>query len=171
MRMNQQLPDPLGSALPVLQVGFKIEQENRSISAAEVARVEAFYQEYKFLVDIPYDLIMAHIHENNRDYRRAIQGYITTLSRYPRRLMLQKYIARCYRKMGDPEAALATINQLLAVYPNDPSVLYELYRIQQLTDASAARSILVRLADIWQQADEVYLPAIEVRKVLGEGAS
>ena len=170
-RMNQQLPDPLGSALPVLQVGFKIEQENRPISAAEVALVEAFYQEYKFLVDVPYDLIMARILENNRDYRRAIQGYITTLSRYPRRLMLQKYIARCYRKLGDSEAALATINQLLAVYPNDPSALYELYRIQQLTDASAARSTLVRLADIWQQADEVYLPAIEVRKALGEGAS
>ena len=170
-RMNQQLPDPLGGALPVLQVRFKIEQENRPISADEVARVEAFYQEYKSLVDMPYDLIMACIHENNRDYRQAIQGYITTLSQYPRRLMMQKYIARCYRKMGDPEAALVTINQLLAVYPNDPSVLYELYRIQQLTETSAARSTLVRLAAIWQQADEVYLPAIEVRKALEEGVS
>ena len=170
-KADEQLPDPLGSALPVLWVGFKIEQEDRPISAEEVARVEAFYQEYKFLVDIPYDLIMAHIHENNRDYRRALQGYITTLSLYPGRLMLQKYMARCYRKMGDAEAALATIEELLAVYPNDPGVLFELYRIQRLTDASAAREILNRLADIWQNADDVYLPAIEVRKALGEGAS
>ncbi|MQY62726.1 MAG: tetratricopeptide repeat protein, partial [Calditrichaeota bacterium] len=119
-KADEQLPDPLGSALPVLWVGFKIEQEDRPISAEEIARVEAFYQEYKFLVDIPHDLIMARIHENNRDYRRALQGYITTLSLYPRRLMLQKYMARCYRKMGDAEAALATIEELLAVYPNDP---------------------------------------------------
>ena len=85
--------------------------------------------------------------------------------------MLQKYMARCYRKLGDPEAALATINQLLAVYPNEPSVLYELYRIQLLTDATAARETLSRLADIWSDADEVYLPAIEVRKALAEGVS
>ncbi|MFB0517282.1 MAG: tetratricopeptide repeat protein [Candidatus Neomarinimicrobiota bacterium] len=164
--MSPQLPDPWDRAMYVLQVEFKTNQEGRPISSEERTQVEAFFQEYKFLVEIPRELMMARIHENNGRYRQAIQGYITTLSRYPKRLMVQKYIARAYRRLGDAEAALATINQLLAVYPHDPEVLYELYQIQRLTDSAAAREILTRLTDIWREADRVYLPAREVRRAL-----
>jgi tetratricopeptide (TPR) repeat protein len=167
-KVDKNMPDPWSSALPVLLVEFKLEQEGRSISPEEEATVRTFFDEYKFLVDTPQELIIGRIHENNGRYREAIQEYISTLSHYPRRLRVQMTMARAYRKMGDAVAALATLKQLLAIYPYDPDILFELYQSQRLADPAAARETLIRLAAIWSGADEVFLPARAVRKALAE---
>ena len=167
--MDRQLPDPWDRAARVVQVLFKLSREDKPVSAEEIALVELFYDEYELLADVPpVELIMARIQASNQEYRRAIQGYITTLSHYPRRLKIQSEIARAYLKMGQGEAALATINQLLAIYPNDPDALHELYKIQLLVDEATARKTLLRLGEIWSTADEVFLPAREIRARLAE---
>ncbi|UCH11079.1 MAG: hypothetical protein JSU61_04090 [Fidelibacterota bacterium] len=167
-KVDKNMPDPWGSALPVLRVEFKLEQEDRIITPQEESAVRTFFNEYKFLADTPQELIIGRIHENNGRYLEAIQQYIATLSHYPRRLMVQMYMARVYRKMDDAVAALATLDQLRAVYPHDPDVLFELYQNQRLADPPAARKTLARLAEIWSDADEVFLPAREVRQALRE---
>ena len=165
---DQPLPEPWGSAMQVLQVEYKLTQGDRPITAAEEALVDEFFREYKFLVDTPHEEIAARIHEMNGRFLPAIQGYITTLSHYPRRLMIQRDIARTYRKMGDAVGAMTMIKQLLEIYPHDPDVLLELYRIQERVDPVAARETLLRLSEMWQNADDVFLPAREIFTALEE---
>ncbi len=159
------LPDPWGRAAAVIRVAYKVELPGQSISEAEIALVDSFYSEYK-LLDMPRELIMARIATNRGEYVKAIQGYINTLSRYPRRLQVQRDMARAYRLMGDGQAARTTIDQLLKVYPHEPSVLYELYRIQVINTDPAATKTLAHLLDIWQGADDIFLPPLEVRASL-----
>ncbi len=167
--LDRQLPDPWDRAARVVQVLFKLSRDHMPISSEEIALVESFYGEYELRADIPpVELIMARIQASNQDYRRAIQGYITTLSHYPRRLNIQREIARAYRRLDQGEAALATIHQLLAITPHDPDALYELYQIQVLVDEAAARKTLLQLGDVWSAADEVFLPAREIRARLAE---
>jgi tetratricopeptide (TPR) repeat protein len=161
-QVDQQLPEPWGSAMQVLRVEFKLTRGDHSVTIEEEALVDDFFQEYRLLVDTPQEEIAARIHEMNGRFLPAIQGYITTLSHYPRRLMIQRDIARTYRKMGDAVGAMTMIKQLLEVYPHNPDVLLELYRIQERVDPVAARETLLRLGEIWQNADDVFLPAREV---------
>lgn len=165
--MDVHLPSPWNDVLDVMQIYFRLSRENPAITDREMEQVEAFYQEYKLLVDVPGELMNARIRESRGEYRQAIHGYIAALSRYPKRLMVQRHVARCYRQLGDEEAALATIRELLAVYPNDPAALYEQYRILRGAGADGAQIPLHRLAAIWAEADEVYLPARDVRQALG----
>jgi tetratricopeptide (TPR) repeat protein len=164
-QIDQLLPEPWSRALPVLRLEYKLAQGNRPVTAEEEIQVEDFFREYKFL-DTPYELITARIHEMNSRFLPAIQGYITTLSHYPKRLMIQRDIARTYRKMGDAVGAMTMIDQLLEVYPHDPDVLFELYKIQVRINPDTARETLLRLGKIWENADRVFLPAQEVRAVL-----
>ena len=142
------------------------EVPGQALSEEEIARVDSFYIQYKYLVDMPKELIMAHIATNRGEYVKAIQGYITTLSRYPQRLLVQRHMARAYRLMGDGQAARTTIDQLLKAYPHEPSVLYELYRIQVMNSDPAATRTLAHLLDIWQNADDIFLPPRQVRESL-----
>ena len=160
------LPDPWGRAAGVIRVTYKVELPGQSISEEEIALVDSFYSEYKYLVDMPKELIMAHIATNRGEYVKAIQGYITTLSRYPQRLLVQRHMARAYRLMGDGQADRTTIDQLLKAYPHEPSVLYELYRIQVMNSDPAATRTLAHLLDIWQNADDIFLPPRQVRESL-----
>lgn len=164
--MDMHLPDPWNLALDVVQVSYKLAQENSTISEDEIAKVDTFYSEYKFLVDLPHELISAQIDEHKGNYREAIQGYILTLQHYPRRILTQIHIAEVYRKMGIYEAAMESVRELLAIYPNDPRVLYELAQIQIVSDKSAALETLNRLAEIWSEADEIFLPAQKVNAEL-----
>jgi len=169
-QFGDDLPEPWDQAYDVFQVQYKLDKgpAGGPISTEDQALVELFYSEYKFLVDVPYELITARIKSGNSDYLGAIQGFITTLSRYPRRVMIQKDIAQAYRQLGDHEAALTTIDQLLKVYPHQPEVIYELYRVQRLADPAAANETLTRLADSWNEADDIYLPAREIRQAMRE---
>lgn len=160
------LPDPWGRAAGVIRVTYKVELPSQSITEAEFALVDSFYSEYKYLVDMPKELIMARIATNRGEYVKAIQGYISTLSRYPQRLLVQRDMARAYRLMGDGQAARTTIDQLLKAYPHEPSVLYELYRIQVMNSDPAATRTLAHLLDIWQNADDIFLPPLQVRESL-----
>ncbi|MEE9466640.1 MAG: tetratricopeptide repeat protein [Candidatus Neomarinimicrobiota bacterium] len=165
------LPDPWDRAAGIILVSYKVNMLGRTISPEEVALVDSFYREYKYPVIPPHELIMARINARRGEFVKAIQGYIATLSHYPRRLMVQTYMAQAYGLVGEGEAALATINQLLPIYPNEPSVLYELYQVQLLLADPAAAETLQRLGEIWSEADEIFLPARQVHRALGQKPS
>ncbi|MCH7574603.1 MAG: tetratricopeptide repeat protein [Candidatus Marinimicrobia bacterium] len=156
-------PPPWDQAIEVMLTVYKSQQETVPVPLVELARVEKFYSEYKYLVKYPQEEITGAIHLSNRDNLAAIQSLISALARYPRRLMVQRQIARAYRLLGDADAAMTTLAPLLEVFPHDPLVLYELYHIQLLDDPAAARQSLRRLSKIWEAADEIYLPARQIR--------
>ena len=156
-------PPPWDQAVNVMLTVYKSQQETVPIPLAELALVEKFFLEFKSLLNYPQEEIIGIIHLSNRNNLAAIQSLISALSRYPRRLMVQRQIARAYRALGDPEAAMTTLALLLEVYPHDPLVLYELYHIELLSDPAAARRSLVRLSKMWEDADEIYLPARQIR--------
>ncbi len=160
------VPPPWDQAIEVMFIMYKIRQQSVPISAEEVATVKQFYAEYKVLVDYPLEEIEAGIHMNNGEYLPAIQQLILALSHYPRRLLVQKEMARAYRLLDDAQAALTALESLQGVYPHDPLVLYELYLIQRETGPAAARATLARLAEIWAGADDIFLPARELREAL-----
>ncbi len=162
------LPDMWLPAVDVLETAYRASQLDHTIAADQIASVDSFYSVYKYLVDLPRELLMARIHAANGDYLKAIQGYIATLSGYPRRLHVQREMARAYRLLGDSQGARTTIDQLLQIYPHDPLALFELYQIQSATADPAALEALKRLQTIWSGADAIYLPARQVRAALAE---
>ncbi|MFC1747075.1 tetratricopeptide repeat protein, partial [Candidatus Neomarinimicrobiota bacterium] len=166
--VGNNLPDPWNRALEVLQIMYKLDQGSVTggITPEERALIDAFYMDFVFLVDVPVELMTAHIKAVNGNYEGAIRDYIATQSKYPGRILVQKDIASAYRRMGDTEAALATLNPLLKVQPNHPDVLYELYQIQKMTGSPDVGATAARLAEIWSGADEIFIPAREIRAAL-----
>lgn len=170
-RFDEGIPPPWDEAVRVMLVIYKIRQENRPVSADEMSMVKKFFNIYLFVADYSVEEVEAGIYLSNGEYRLALQRLIATLSRYPRRLMVQIEMARAYRLMGDAEAAMATIRPLVEVMPNAPMVLYELLQIQQLTGPAAALSTLERLGEIWADADEIFIPMQDVGAQLDAAAT
>ena len=165
-QFDLSVPPPWDQAIEVMFIVYKIRQQSVPISAEEVATVKQFYAEFKYIVDYPVEEVEAGIHLNNGEYLPAIQQLILTLSHYPRRLLVQKEMARAWRLLDDAQAAFTALEPLTGVYPHDPLVLYELYLIQREIDPAAARETLTRLADIWAGADDIFLPARKLREAL-----
>ncbi|MFC1480918.1 tetratricopeptide repeat protein [Candidatus Neomarinimicrobiota bacterium] len=165
---DEQLPPPWDLALLIQQIVYKVHQEGAQITDTELAAVEKFFSEYKYLIDLPYDELMGNIKARKGDHIGAIQSYISSLSQYPNRQLVQLDMARVYRDMGDAEGALATLEQLTAIYPNDPNVLYELYQVQLLLGHDEFLETLKILARTWEAADPIYLPAIHVRMAMDQ---
>ncbi len=165
---DQELPPPWDLVLLIQQIVYKVHQEGSDITAADLAAVEQFFSEYEYLIDLPYDELMGDIKARNGDHAGAIQSYIAALSQYPHRQLVQLGMARVYRDMGDAEGALTTLEQLITVYPHDPNVLYELYQVKLLLGHDDFIDTLKIIAQIWEGADQIYLPAIHVRMAMDQ---
>jgi len=113
------------------------------------------------------------VSEQEGDYESAVASYRQTASLYPPELLFAVATGRSQRKLGELEAAEATLQSALGVVPADAKIRYELALVyEDMGRAADAIEQLQAAADVWKSADPAYLPAQKVRAKLRQlGAS
>lgn len=109
------------------------------------------------------------ISEQEGDCRSAVESYRQAVSLSPAELSFAAALGRCQRKLGELEAAEATLQGVLKVVPADAKVRYELALVYEDMGRTAdAIEQLQAAADIWKSADPDYRPAQRAKAKLGE---
>jgi tetratricopeptide (TPR) repeat protein len=109
------------------------------------------------------------ISEQEGDCRSAVESYRQAVSLSPAELSFAAALGRCQRKLGELEAAEATLQSVLKVVPADAKVRYELALVyEDMGRAADAIEPLQAAADIWQNADPDYRPAQHAQTKLAE---
>jgi tetratricopeptide (TPR) repeat protein len=109
------------------------------------------------------------VSEQEGDCRSAVESYRQAVSLSPAELAFAAALGRCQRKLGELEAAEATLQGVLKVVPADAKVRYELaLAYEDMGRAAAAIEQLQAAAEIWKNADPDYRPAQHARTKLAE---
>ncbi len=109
------------------------------------------------------------ISEQEGDCLAAVASYRQAVSLEPGDLDYRAALSRCQRKLGDLEAAEATLQGVLKVVPADAKARYELALVYEDMgrDADAIEQ-LEAAADIWNNADPDYRPAQRAQAKLAD---
>jgi len=109
------------------------------------------------------------VSEWEEDCHSAAQSYRQAVSLAPGELRFMAALGRCQRKLGELEAAEATLQSVLKVVPADAKTRYQLALVYEDMGRTAdATEQLQAAANIWEHADPDYIPAQEARAKLEE---
>jgi len=109
------------------------------------------------------------INEQEGDCRSAVESYRQAVSLSPAELLFAAALGRCQRKLGELEAAEATLQGVLKVVPADAKARYEMALVYEDMGRTAdAIEQLQAAADIWTNADPDYQPAQRAQAKLTE---
>ena len=109
------------------------------------------------------------ISEQEMDCPAAVASYRQAVSLEPGSLDYATALSRCQRKLGDLEAAEATLQGVLKVVPADAKARYQLALVYEDRGRSAAAiEQLEMAADIWKNADPDYRPAERAQAKLAD---
>ena len=109
------------------------------------------------------------ISDQEGDCRSAVESYRQAVSLSPGELSFAAALGRCQRKLGELEAAEATLQSVLEVVPADAKVRYELALVyEDMGRAADAIEQLQAAAEIWKNADPDYRPARRAQTKLAE---
>ena len=109
------------------------------------------------------------ISEREGDCHSAVESYRQAVSLSPAELWFASALSRCERKLGELEAAEATLQGVLKVVPADAKARYELALVyEDMGRAADAIEQLQAAAEIWKNADPEYRPAQRAQTKLTE---
>jgi tetratricopeptide (TPR) repeat protein len=109
------------------------------------------------------------ISEQEMDCPAAVASYRQAVSLEPGSLDYATALSRCQRKLGDLEAAEATLQGVLKVVPTDAKARYELALVyEDMGRSAAAIEQLEMAAAIWKNADPDYRPAERAQAKLSD---
>ena len=140
---------PLARSGDVERARAELERVNQGIAALG-------YEAFKSYAAYGTGLIS----EQEGDCPAAVASYRQAVSLEPGSLDFASALSRCERKLGELEAAEATLQGVLKVVPADAKARYELALVYEDMgrDADAIEQLEVA-ADIWKNADPDYRPA------------
>jgi tetratricopeptide (TPR) repeat protein len=103
------------------------------------------------------------------NYETAIDFYRKNLELNPNQVTRHRDIGRCYRKLGQFEKAMASLEQVFRIYPGNPTANYEAaLAYHEMGNREKAMERLQKALERWKNADPVYKPASEARATLAE---
>ena len=133
----------------------------------EAEEIAISFGEEMLLANISY--AWAKIFEIRNDHEKAIEMYLEFLDKQPTSYSMNRFIARCYRKLNNLKKAEEHILLALRYYPSWPKVNYEAALIYiDKGEQEKAIEHLQKAVEVWKDADEDYEPAIEARQALAE---
>jgi len=107
------------------------------------------------------------IHEFQEDYLNAILEYQQASQYNPTDVTVLTDIARCYRKINEPQKAQKLLETTLRVLPMDPYAHLESAQICIFNgESQAAREHLEIALRVWQDADSSFSPANTAKTLL-----
>ena len=164
------LPSPYDDLYGVLYVSAIAESGDAERAREELDRGKAGiaalgYEALKSYAEYGSGLIS----EQEGDCHSALESYRQAVSLSPAELLFAAALGRCQRKLGELEAAEATLQSVLKVVPADAKVRYELALVyEDMGRAADAIEQLQAAADIWKNADPDYMPAQRAQTKLAE---
>ena len=112
---------------------------------------------------------LGRIAELRGDCEEAIARYNRSIELSPNDQTVRVWIARCQLTLGDPEAAEATLREVLRIVPASPKALYQLALVYEAKGRTGdAITSLEAALEVWGNADAGYIPAQQVRQKLAE---
>jgi len=109
------------------------------------------------------------IYEIKEDYAKALTHYQQFLEAQPAKTHSHRWIARCYRKLGEYKEAKDHIEIALKEKPYNPGNNHEAgFLFLEIGKEDKALEYLNQANEVWIDADADYEPAIEVRTALAE---
>jgi tetratricopeptide (TPR) repeat protein len=123
------------------------------------------------MVNTELSILEAEIAAARGEYEKAVELYrelIPKLERASRPLMVY-FLGRVYLKAGMPDEAVGATTGILDENPNHPFILMTLIKAYgELGQTEARREALVRLLDVYKDADEDYVWYTWARAELGK---
>ncbi len=163
-----QLGPPFNMMLPLGRMIIALSLEDADGADAAVAGVEQFVETFGAE---PLRPVIAgargRIAELHGQYEEAIQHYEAQLTFDPSDSNITRAIGRCYRKLGDYEAAERHLQESRKIVAHDPWALFELAVVaSESGDVGAAAGYLESALEVWQDADPEFKEAREAREKL-----
>ena len=108
--------------------------------------------------------------ENEGDCRSAVESYRRAAALSPASwLNVGAELGRCQRKLGELDAAEATLQDILKITPGDAKTRVQLGLVyEEMGRQSDAIEQLEAAVNLWKDADPDYIPAREAEAKLGE---
>jgi len=169
-RLSAQLSPPFDGLLAIVYVLVYQSLEDVENTRAQVERLEATIdalgvEDVSFIVDLG----LGRIAEMEGDCEEAIASYNKVLEASPTDVEINVWVARCQLTLGDPEAAEASLAELLSIIPAYAHAHHQLalvYEAMGRTDDAIAQ--LEAALEIWKNADREFIPAQKARARLAE---
>ena len=109
----------------------------------------------------------ARVREIRGDWETALAEYRRAIEMEPAATGWRRGAARCLRKLGRLDEAVAEIDQVFLLSPYAPRTLVELAKIEiERGSPEVAATHLERALAVWSAADRGYAPADEARALL-----
>ncbi len=168
--MENKFESPLDKIASFGYLFAYIELKDTEKAMQEIEQAEALIEGFG------EDLLLANIHYANgrineitENYSEAITYYQQFLDMQPSNMDTHRWIARCYRKLGEFKDAEEHIRIPLDLDPFNPKNNYETGLLYlESGEEKKAREYLQIANDIWTDADPGYEPAEDVKEKLAE---
>jgi len=165
-----QLGPPFNMMLPLGQMIIALNLEDPDSAEAAIAGVDQFIQAFgaEYLRPIVIHA-QGRIAELRGLYEEAIRQYEAELTFDPSDVNIEWAIGRCYRKLGNLDAAVEHLEKSRRVIPSGPYSLYELALVAAESGDSATAIQRLELAlEVWKDADPEFKEARQAREKLAE---
>jgi Flp pilus assembly protein TadD len=166
--IRAQVGPPFDGLIPLGELQLALELENADQAEATIADLQRFIDAFgAAALNDPVLQGRARVAELRGQYADAIKHFETQLANDPTDMSIHTDIGRCYRKMGDLDAAERALNRSLRSLPNNPTAHYELALVAEARgDRAKAADHLRRALEVWAEADATFRPAREARERL-----
>ena len=168
--IGSQLTPPWDALLPLGELGMALQLDDADAADAALPGLESFIE--NFGAESLRSLVInarGRISELREQYEDAIASYQEQLERDPSDISTHTQIGRCYRKLGELDAAEEHLLQSLKVAPFSPTIHYQLALVfADRGERDQAVRHLETALEVWKDADPVFKPAREAREKLDE---
>ncbi|UCG85396.1 MAG: protein kinase [Gemmatimonadota bacterium] len=168
--LEQELQPPFDQIAAFGTLNIALESGDPDSVEAAADRIQDFIDAFGAeVLQAPVTHARARALEMRRQYGDAIEAFRRELDSTPSEISLHRDIGRCQRKLGDLDAAEASLEASLQTNPYSPKTHYELALVQEARgDQTAAVQHLETALEVWANADTIYKPAAEAREKLAQ---
>jgi tetratricopeptide (TPR) repeat protein len=166
--MRAQLAPPYNGMLPLGYMCIHIELEDADAAEKEVNDLETFIDNFQLEAERGWIFYgRGKVEELRGNYDSAIDLYQKNLELNPTLVTRHRDIGRCYRKLGQYEKAVASLENVFRIYPGNPTANYEAALTNhEMGNQQKAMEHLQKALDRWKNADPTYKPASEAQATL-----
>jgi tetratricopeptide (TPR) repeat protein len=171
--MESQMGPPYDGILPLGYMLIYIELEDADATEKQVNELETFINAFQLESErgwVHYG--RGKVEEFRGNYETAIDFYRKSLELNPTRVVRHTDIGRCYRKLGQYQQAVPSLQRVFEIFPGNPTANYEAALVHHENgDQKKAMAHLKKALDRWKNADATYKPAREARATLADWTS
>jgi len=169
-RLSAQVSPPFDDLLAIAYLVIYQDLEDAEKTRDQVERLQTVIATFGFeaMRSVVY-MGIGRLAQMDGDCEEAIANYNKVLEINPNDVTMRLWVSRCQLELGDPEAAEASLLEVLRIIPALPDANYQLGLVyEEMGRADEAIAQLEAAVEIWKNADPEYIPAQQARSKLAE---